>query len=399
MGQALRELDPRASAAAAFGAALRDRRLERQFSLQKLGKCVLASGALIGKIEKAERRPHADLVHRLDEALCAEGELVRLAAKFVDFYGGTVIPVVEGFSAEVVEERLRSLIVDVRTADHTMAADRLQEVVGHSKAAAAVATRVSTDQRTTLWRAISEAQQLAGWMMFDRGHHRSAEAMFAEARQSAERAKALDLIAYIGGPNAAFMSTWSGNPARGAELAYGALSWAYRSGNLRLAAFVATMAARAHAKMGETDLCEHMLSAAEKALAQHCTDNSDPYWLAVFDRTALSGHRGSCLLDLGNPRQAVQALQEQEDAAPPTFVRNNIIWQLERADANLQLGEIEAAVAGIDQTLDYAEQGPVTPRVVQVFRAADLKLRSTACADPASSTTRDRLREFISACA
>ncbi|MFE3001405.1 hypothetical protein ACFXG4_41275 [Nocardia sp. NPDC059246] len=244
-------------------------------------------------------------------------------------------------------------------------------------------------------RTVAEAQQLAGWMMFDRGQGNKAESLFTDARKSAERAGALDLVAYIGGPNAAFMSTWTGEPARGAEQAYGALAWAYRSGNRRLAAFVATIAARAHARMGEADLCRRMLSTADSELACHQAEESDPDWLAVFDAGALTGHRGSCLLDLGDPRQAVATLEEQEGAGPTGFVRNNIIWQLERADANLRLGRIDDAVAGIGRTLDYAEHGPITPRVARVFRSVDRKIRTTDRATSSLDDTRERLHDLI----
>ncbi len=366
--------------------------------MRELGKTVLVSGDLLGKVEKAQRRPQLDLVQRLDEALGAQGDLLCLAADFIDLRDDSQLLELDSFTPDVADERLRSLIGQVRSADHTMAANRLDEVVGHIRVAQSFAPKVPVGQRALLLRTVAEAQQLAGWMMFDRGQRKRAEDLFMNARVSAERAGALDLMAYVGGPNVAFMSTWSGEPARGAEQAYGALSWAYRSGNRRLVAFVATMAARAHARMGEADLCRRMLSTAESELACHQSEDSDPEWLTVFDAGALAGHRGSCLLDLGNPRQAIAALEEQEGAGPTSFVRNNIIWQLERADANLRLGRIDDAVAGINQTLDYAQRGPITPRVVRVFRSVDRKLRMTLPVDTGLDDTRERLHRLIAAC-
>ncbi len=356
---------------------------------------MLVSGDLLGKIEKAQRRPHEDLVRRLDDALEARGELLRLAATFVEIDSAVALPEVESFTPDTAEARLRRLIGEVRSADHIMAADRVQEIVGYSKVAERFTTKVPVNQRAPLLRTVAEAQQLTGWMMFDRGHCANAERMLASARASAERAEALDLVAFVGGPNAAFMSTWTGTPARGAEQAYGAWAWARRSGNRRLAAFVATMAARAHARMGEADLCQRMLSTAETDLARHRAEEFDPDWLAVFDAAALAGHRGSCLLELGKPRQAIVALQEQERTGPKGFIRNNIIWQLERAAANLRLGEIDDAVAGVDRTLVYVEQRPVTPRVVNVFRSIERNLRRTARADNTLVDLRERLRRFI----
>ncbi|NNH74793.1 helix-turn-helix domain-containing protein [Nocardia uniformis] len=393
MGQAPRELDPRTSAAAAFGAELRDRRVQSNRSLRELGQLVLVSGDLLGKIEKGQRRPHSDLVERLDAVLETRGELKRLAALFVDFRVTKSLVAVP-LSPDAAVEQIRNLIMEVRAADHGMTADRLREVVGHAEAAEAVVSKVAPAQRKPLLRIVAEAYQLAGWMLFDQGHVAGAERTFSRAKSAAERAGALDLVAYIGGPNAGFMSTWGGDPTLGAERAYGSLAWAKRSSNRRLTAFVATIAARAHARMGEAELCVQMLADAETELERHRAEEPDPNWLAVFDEAALAGHRGSCWLDLGNPRQAAELLREQESTSPIMFVRNKIIWQLEYAEAKFRLGDIEAAVVSLEQTLDYAEPGPITPRVIRMFRSIDMKMRAEA-RDVAVTATRERLHEFI----
>lgn len=395
MGQALRDLDPRSSAASAFGAKLRDLRLKSHQSLRVLGNAVLVSGDLLGKIEKAQRRPHPELVQRLDQALGAQGELVHLAMGFIEMPARADLPVLDALTPDLAEEQLRRLITRVRNADHKMAADSLDEVTGFANAALSLTPRTPAQRRETLLRAVTEAQQLAGWMLFDKGRCKSAGLMFSRARVSAERAGALDLAAFIGGPNAAFMSTWTGDPARGAEQAYGALAWAYRSGNRRLAAFVAAIAARAHARLGESELCRKMLSTAEFELSCHHATDADPDWLAVFESSALAGHTGSCMLDLGDPRRALAAFQEQEYASPARFVRNNLIWQLERADANLRLGDAECAAAAIAQVLDYAECAPVTARVVRVMRTLDQRLHKEVRANSPLAETRARLCHFI----
>ncbi|MGI5180173.1 helix-turn-helix domain-containing protein [Dactylosporangium sp. CA-152071] len=53
-------------------------RLLRGYSLARLGSAVHVSGDLLGKIEKAQRRPTPDLIERCDHALSAAGTLVRL---------------------------------------------------------------------------------------------------------------------------------------------------------------------------------------------------------------------------------------------------------------------------------------------------------------------------------
>lgn len=78
VAQAEKELTPHESALHFFGAELRHWRRLRGLSQAQLGSRVFCSGHLIGRIEKAERRPTADLVARLDAVLVTGGVLGRL---------------------------------------------------------------------------------------------------------------------------------------------------------------------------------------------------------------------------------------------------------------------------------------------------------------------------------
>jgi transcriptional regulator with XRE-family HTH domain len=68
-----RELDPGASPLAFFGAELRRHRVAAGMSQDELGRAISFSGALVGRIEMAERMPSQDFAHRCDEALDAGG--------------------------------------------------------------------------------------------------------------------------------------------------------------------------------------------------------------------------------------------------------------------------------------------------------------------------------------
>lgn len=192
MGKAHRELDPQASAAATFGAELRAHRLASGRSLRALGRLVFVSGELLAKIENAQRRPHPDLVQRLDDVLDARGELERLAALL---FAAADRPMVQPptLCPDNAEITLRRVIDDVRAADHTLAVDRHAELMTFAKATAAVdSSKLSAPAKTSLRRTLAEAEQLAGWMMFDRGDQAGAERMFARARNVAEQAGAAD---------------------------------------------------------------------------------------------------------------------------------------------------------------------------------------------------------------
>ncbi|QIS18355.1 helix-turn-helix domain-containing protein [Nocardia terpenica] len=394
MGQALRELDPQVSAAALFGAELRARRLACGRSLRELGQAVLVSGELLAKVEKAQRRPRPDLVQRLDAVLDARGALERLAAPlFTTADRPPARP--PTLSPDSAEPRLRRVIDEVRAADHALASDRLAELTTFAGAAAAVdGSGLTAAAKLSLRRAVAEAQQLAGWMLFDRGDQPGAERMFTAARSAARQAGAADLVAYVLGPSAAYSNIWGGDPELGVERAYGSLAWARRSGNRRLAAFAAAVAARAHARLGEEELCRRMLGESESELNRHVATEPDPGWLSVFDEGTLVGYRGSCLFDLGKPREAIAELGREERAGSPLFVRNRIIWRLESAQAHLKLGELEPACAAIEKALDHAESGAVTPRVLRVFHAVDLRVRASRGVRGVAATS-ERLRDFI----
>lgn len=385
-------MDSAATAEALFGAELRARRVAAGYSLRQLAPRAHISHDLLARIEKAQRRPQPDVVGRLDTALHAHGQLQRLAAVFTASVRPGNQIVLEPESAEFV---LRDVISDVRAADHTMAAEHLDEIVAHAHAAGQVVGQIAAPHRDVVRCLIAEAHQLTGWMQFDRGSIAAAENSFTMARRAAEQAGATDLVAFVSGPNAGFMSTWTGSPARGAERCYAALAWSRRSHNHRLTAFVATMAARAHARMGEADLCADMLTQAEAALERHRPDTPDPAWLEVFDHAALAGHRGSCLLDLGQLQPAVTALSEQAMASPTLFVRNRTIWQLEHADAQRRMGNHDAAAALIEHALDSVAAGPTTPRVRRMFHAIALEFQT--CDDPVFSDVQNQLAQFIAA--
>lgn len=404
-----RALDPRASPAALFGAELRALRQRRSLSLAVVGRLVHVSGDLIGKIEKADRRPRADLVTQLDRTLEAEGALERLGRDVVnevanendhgDRLPSTAYPE-PVLSPDDAPGRLRQVIDTVRNGDHAMN-DRADPgtLVSQARAAERVLPGVGRGERARLYASIAEAHQLAGWMSFDHGHPRQAERLLGTARGWVQRATDPALAAFVLGPNLSFVATYGGDPALGVERAYGAVGWARRSGNHRLTGFAMAIGARAHARLGETDLCLDLLDQAGTQLERHDPDGHDPdahHWLSVFDRAALHGHRGSCLLDLDQPGRALAPLAEQERASPHQFVRNRVIWRLDRIDALLRLGEIDQACTELTDATDTATT--VSPRVLRRFRAIGLRLhalpRSTA-----STGALERLRLLSAACA
>lgn len=134
---------------------------------------------------------------------------------------------------------------------------------------------------------------------------------------------------------------------------------------------------------------------AQAELHRHVPDEPDPDWLTVFDQAALDGHRGSCLLDLGMPDRALAPLGDQDRAADGLFVRNRMIWQLDRIEALLHLGAIDQACQELLAAL-LPERGSITPRVAHRFRAVELRLRDLPPSGGVVDTL-ERVRPFSAA--
>ena len=355
------------------------------------------SGDLLGKIEKAVRRPQPDLVARLDAVLDADGLLILRADELHDdmrFSGSQPAFVVE---PEQAEGTLRAMLDRVRVADHAMSASaHIGPLVAHARAAEQAIGRLSRPAREAVASLIGESYQLAGWMAFDEGRPKRAEHLLGLARSWAERAGNAALAAYVLGPNLSFIATYGGQPALGVERAYGALGWARRSGNHRLVAFTLAIGARAHARLGETALCLSLLDQSRGELQQHAFDDHDHDWLSVFDDAALDGHRGSCLLDLGEPDRALEPLARQRDTAPRSFVRNRVIWQLDQVDALLQLNDLNHVAAALHTAVAMPVGEMASPRVRRRFRAVELTL-DTLADGPAAAEARYACRTFTAA--
>lgn len=288
-------------------------------------------------------------------------------------------------------------------------------LIAHARAAERVHALLGRAAQPRLSRAIAETYQLAGWMSFDHGRPTRAEHLLGTARTWVERSGDHALAAFVLGPNLSFVATYGGDPARGVERAYGAMGWARRSGNHRLAAFTLAIGARAHARLGEANLCLDLLDQAEAHLDRHVPDDGDDAdggWLAVFDRPALDGHRGSCLLNLGMPSRALAPLARQDELTPRRFVRNRMIWHLDRIEALLDLGETDQACRELVDTVPLPDAAPgdpvpdpadgtassVTPRVLRRFRAVELRLRGLPPGGPVSEAS-ERLRALSGALA
>lgn len=96
MAQRPNELTPHASPAHFWGAELRTRRMAKGLSLEALGKLVYRDRSYLAKIEKGDRNIPEDLARACDQALGAEGTLIRLHALIMSPDDGHVVKATPG---------------------------------------------------------------------------------------------------------------------------------------------------------------------------------------------------------------------------------------------------------------------------------------------------------------
>jgi transcriptional regulator with XRE-family HTH domain len=395
MGQRPRKLDPTASVRAFFGAELRCWRERRGLSQEDLGGLVHVSGAMIGKLEKAQRRPVPDLVTLLDRALEAEGAL-REACTAVEtqerFAGRTGrsrpesddlsdllttatrvetralltataewrtwaesrIPSDRPFApatdptSTVIAERVRQLrrlddassgpqILDWTLHDLRWA----QRVLGSLRGAGA-----GSPTTRDLHRAVSELAQLGGWVACDGGQHGLAERLWLLGLDATRAADDVRLGATIVSC-LSYQALWLGDAGPATHLAVDARRGAARWPGGAFQALLATREARAHAGTGDASGCERSLADAGEWMAQS-SPGEDPEWVYWVTPAVLAADAGRAWLELGHARRAAVGLTRGLQLFGDTQPRNQALHLTSLAAAYLADSEVDGAVEAVD---------------------------------------------------
>jgi tetratricopeptide (TPR) repeat protein len=114
----------------------------------------------------------------------------------------------------------------------------------------------------------------------------------------------------------------------------------------KLHAWIALHEAEAYAKLQQKQRCLTALGQAEN-LELH--EAADPFWTAV-DPALLWGFKGACLLTLGEPALAAEALERAKQLAAPSR-RQQAMFSTDLALARAYQGEIEMACAAGEEAL------------------------------------------------
>ena len=281
---------------------------------------------------------------------------------------------------------LRSVLAAARRLDHRVGSESVIDVVSAQSRLVRAMLRSHTSPE--LLSLSIEFQQLHGWLLFDAGDSTQARTILSAARDTAYETDDAALMAYLLGPNLGFVESCGGQPQRGLEHSSAAIGWARRTHNQRLVSFALTIAARAHAGLSDATSTRELLDHAAAALDRHQPSADDPPWLDEFDRAALLGHSGSCMLRIGAPGEALALLTEQADGEDDRFVRNRTLALLDRACAHRELGAADRACADVTKAFRLANATTsrrVKRRLTAVTASLEQRFDTRAVRDLASA--------------
>jgi tetratricopeptide (TPR) repeat protein len=346
VAQRLRELTPARSVAHALGAELRRLRVEHGLSQTALGELIHHSGALVGKVEKAERFPTAEFCELVDAALRTGGRLARMRpAADPRHDSGPLCFVDPSWTVSASLRALKDLTGEP--------VDRREFLALTGSALAGIVVNWATQQQ--LFGLIAEAARLCGWLHLDADRGGPAQAFYVTAlRCSADAADPLTGAHILAGMG--FQAMLAGRTADALSLLGSAQDRAGRLASPRLEALLASRQARAHARAGDQRACGRALNRAETALEKARDSNAEPDWIYYFDEAELAAQAGACWADLRQPDRARPLLDEALDNLASQYVRDRTIYHARSAQTHLHSGNLDLACHDLTAAAELVRQ-------------------------------------------
>lgn len=357
-----------------FGTELRRRRLAAGISLAQLADLVHYDKGFLSRVERGERTPAVGLVRQCDLVLNAGGLLASLrpTADQLRHQGFEHRPPAAEAGLEPFDavwddvrrdrDRLRALARDGLALDHfsflyqqlrtqghrttplfvypalTLHASLLHEVQD-----AAVGT-VQMRLRSLL----AHYYEYASWLVQELGRDGAARRLIATAERVGATSGADYLVPYAM-IRRADLALYRGEARKVVDLAAGAANHPATNHWVRVVAD--QRQAQGLAMLCERRACEAALTRADRRTTNECPqeDLTAPLG-SESTRSASELVRGWCLLDLGQPDQAADALRRGLAAAPAHVLRARALYGARLAIALAAAGQVEdacAQVAGI----------------------------------------------------
>ncbi|WP_367044576.1 helix-turn-helix transcriptional regulator [Streptomyces sp. Je 1-332] len=293
-----------------FGIKLRALLTERGMSLRGTARALNYNVAYLSRVSNSRQRPSVQLAEMLDDFLQAGGELAQLAAP------KSALAAVEFSGPDSdISHMKESAAFTLRHADQH-GGDSVAPVavqVWRSAQRKLDAGEIPEAAQRRYLAAVSEAAEVAGWLLFDAGAHDAARSAFLEshmlARHAGERPLewfALDMLAML--------DTERDRPGGVLRIAEEVLS--RRRIPPRVALLARVRRGRALAQIGERQRALIDLSAARGGL-EDSLDPRDPEWTWWVNQQEVRGHSGHAFLSLSDLGSAIHIFHEALERATP----------------------------------------------------------------------------------
>lgn len=192
-----------------------------------------------------------------------------------------------------------------------------------------------------LYSLAAQASRLCGWLHYDSGRHAAAQRYYLTALRAS--ATAGDVL--TGANTLAFQAIQTytvGNPRDAVELIQIARTSIQGHSTPKTLAILHAREARALSKLTDVQRCYRALDAAFESLTTTC--DHEPEWCYWINNTEIHMLAGSCALDLGDPRRALEHFTTAQTGFDTgNFPGGAAIYLARAAEAHLALGDLEAA--------------------------------------------------------
>lgn len=268
-------------------------------------------------------------------------------------------------------EHIEAVLWRCRRQDYALGPQAvLNTVLAQRDLARALVPECPAALRPRMLSALSEASRQAGWLSFDLNQFDNAGYYYEDARGLAHEAGNVGLGAFVL-CEMSHLATWRGTPRIGIDHAVAAGQWANRTGDLRLRAYTADVAARAYAADGQRDACFTALDTAHTALA--AAGDQDPSY-SVYDEAVNLAHRGSCHLELREGRPAAEYIQQSFRSLDQSNVRDMAFATVHLGMAYVQSNEIDEAARLLGDAGDIAAHNS-SARLIERLRHGRAELQ------------------------
>jgi tetratricopeptide (TPR) repeat protein len=192
-------------------------------------------------------------------------------------------------------------------------------------------------------------------MAFDTGQHEAAQRYYIQALRLARAAADVPFGGYVLA-SMSLQATYRGAADEGVDLAQAAIERNRGLATARTMSFFHLVEARAHARAGNTQACELALAASESSFERSRPGDADPAWIDFHSYDRLAADAAECYRDLGIPVKVREYTAYALAAPTEEYVRSHGLRLVVSALAELDDGDLDAAVAAGSRAVAVAER-------------------------------------------